>query len=86
MSRFLDWRGVAPYLGLTESEVDGVDSDGRDEQDKRLKTLQKWKRRLCFRATYKSLIQALLDSGRADHAEEVCRLLQKGISYGQHLM
>ena len=78
VSRFLDWRGVAPHLNLTDSEVDAVGSDGKDEQDKRRKTLQKWKSKFSFKATYKDLIQALLDSGRADHAKEVCKLLQKG--------
>ena len=78
VSRFLDWKGVARYLKLTESEVDAVDSDGRDEQDKRRKTLEKWMSKFAFKATYRNLIQALLDSGRGDHAEKVCELLQKG--------
>ena len=78
VSRFLDWRGVAQYLKLTDSDVNAVDSDGRDEQDKRHKTLEKWKSKFAFKATYRNLIQALLDSGRGDHAEEVCELLQKG--------
>ena len=50
---------------------------GRDEQDKQHKTLQKWKSKFAFKATYRNLIQALLDSGKGDHAEEVCKLLQK---------
>ena len=78
VSRFLDWKGVARYLKLTDSEVNAVESDGRDEQDKQHKTLQKWKSKFALKATYKSLIQALLDSGKGDHAEEVCKLLQKG--------
>ena len=78
VSRFLDWKGVARYLKLTDSEVGAVDSDGKDEQDKRHKTLQKWMNKFAFKATYRNLIQALLYSGRADHAEEVCKLLKKG--------
>ena len=78
VSRFLDWKGVARYLKLSDSEVGAVDSDGRDEQDKRRKTLEKWMSKFAFKATYRNLIQALLDSGRGDHAEEVCKLLKKG--------
>ena len=78
VSSFLDWKGVARYLKLNESEVGEVESDGRDEQDKRHKTLQKWKSKFAFKATYRNLIQALLNSGKGDHAEEVCILLQKG--------
>ena len=84
VSRFLEWKRVAPYLKLDDSEVDKVNSDGKDELERRFKTLQKWKRKFSFKATYKSLIQALLDSGRAKHAEKVCKLLaslapQKGV-------
>ena len=41
VSSFLDWKGIARYLKLTDSEVGAVESYGRDEQDKRHKTLQK---------------------------------------------
>ena len=78
MSSFLDWKGAARYLKLNDSEVNAVESDGRDKQDKRHKTLHKWKSKFAFKATYRNLIQALLDSGKGDHAEEVCKLLQKG--------
>ena len=78
VSGFLDWKGVARHLKLTDSDMNAVDSDGRDEADKRHKTLEKWMSKFAFKATYKSLIQALLDSGRGDHAEEVCKLLEKG--------
>ena len=83
VSRFFQWRRVAPYLKLDDSEVEAVDFDGKNEEEKRLKSLQKWKRKFAFKATYKRLIEALLESGRADHAEEVCKqltslVLQKG--------
>ena len=78
VSRFLDWKGVAPYLKLTDSEVGAVDSDRRDEQDKWHKTLEKWKSKFAFKATYRNLIQALLKSGKGEDAEEVCKLLEKG--------
>ena len=70
LSQYLDWKILASYLELTEPEVDEVDSDGKNEQEKRLKALQKWKRKSAFKATYKKLIQALLKSGRADHAQK----------------
>ena len=71
----MEWRRVAPYLKLNDSEVDEVDLDGKSELEKRLKTLQKWKRKFAFKATNKRLIEALLECGRADHAEKVCKLL-----------
>jgi len=75
VSRFLPWRAVAHYLELDDPEVEAVDFDGKNEEDKRFKLLQVWKRKFAFKATYKRLIEALLESGRADHAEKVCKLL-----------
>jgi len=83
VSKFWEWRTVAPHL-LEAREIKEVDVDQKYEQEKRHKSLQKWKSKFAFRATYKKLINAFLESARADHAEEVCKLLaslapQKGL-------
>ena len=49
--------------------------DGNNEEERRYKSLQTWKRKFAFKAVYKRLIEALLECGRVDHAEEVCKLL-----------
>ena len=84
VSKFLPWKRIAPYLELKDFEVEAVDLEGNNEQEKRYKFLQTWKSKFAFKATYKRLIEALLECGRADHAEEVCKLLaslapQKGV-------
>ena len=73
------WRRVAEYLELNENDLDDVEQDGKDEQDKRLKVLQKWKRKFGFKATYMKLVAVLLSLARADIAEKICYLL-KGMS------
>ena len=70
------WRNVATYLELSENDLDDVEQEGKDEQDKRLKALQKWKGKWCFRATYKKLVEVLLQLAKADIAEKVCHLLK----------
>ena len=70
------WRTLAPHLKLVDTDIEEIDQDGRTEQEKRLKTLQKWRERFIFRATYKILMEALLKTGRADHARRVCCLLR----------
>ena len=57
-----------------------IDSDGKKDPAKKLKTLVKWKGKFAFKATYKSLIEVLLTTGKANHAEEVCGKLLKGIT------
>ena len=79
VSLFLDWQTVAPHLGLSETDQEEIESDGKKDPAKRLKTLVKWKGTFAFKATYKSLIEVLLTTGKVNHAEEVCKL-QKGIT------
>ena len=74
------WRKVATYLGLRDNELEDVEQEGKDEQDKRLKALQKWKGKFAFKATYRKLMEVLLSLTMADVAEKVCRLL-KGTVY-----
>ena len=70
------WHKVATYLELSETDLDDVEQEGRDEQDKRLKALQKWKGKFGFKATYRKLVEVLLSLTMADVAEKVCSLLK----------
>ena len=76
ISLFLtNWQTVALLLGLTETDKEDVEEEGKKTQNKRYKTLRKWKDRNLFKATYRVLVDAFLRLGRADLAEKVCRLL-----------
>ena len=86
VSRFLDWRTTAPYLGLSETEIEDIEDEDRRNEVRRRKTLQVWKRKYCFKATYRKLVEVFLCSGRADHAEELCRLLLPPGRYGTLLL
>ena len=70
------WRKVAAYLELSESDLDAIEREEKDEQMKKLKALQKWKGKFGFKATYRKLVEILLSLAMADVAEKVCRLLK----------
>ena len=72
---YLDWRRVAPHLGLDMMDIEEIESK-KTEPEKRLVTLQKWKIKYSYLATLKVLVQVLLKVGCADHAFSVCQLLQ----------
>ena len=72
------WCKVVTYLGLSESDLDAIEREGKNEQDKRLKALQKWKGKFAFKATYRMLVEVLLSLAKADVAEKICYLL-KGV-------
>ena len=69
------WRTLAPHLGLSDSEVEVVERDAHGEEEKRQKFLESWKANFGLKATYRVLVEAFLKIGRADQAEDVCRLL-----------
>ena len=81
ISLFLDWRRVAPHLGLSDADIGEIESDKRTDAEKRLEVLQKWKTKYGFKATFINLVNILLGIGNADHAEKVCRILlsEKGM-------
>jgi len=76
ISKFWDWRTVAPQL-IGDKEVERIDLDEKNEERKQYMALQKWRRKFAFKATYLKLIKAFLESDRGDHAAEVCQLLAR---------
>ena len=76
ISLFLtNWQTVAPHLGLTETDEEDIEEEGKKTQDKRYKTLRRWKNKNLFKATYQVLVDVFLKLSRADLAEKVCQLL-----------
>lgn len=69
------WRTVARHLGLSKVQVEDVECDASAEKEKRQAFLESWKAKLGFKATYMVIVEALLKMGRADQAEQVCRVL-----------
>ena len=76
ISLFLDWRRVAPHLGLNERDIEDIEYAKRTEPERRLATLQKWKTKYSYKATLKILVEVLLTVGNAENAESICRLLK----------
>ena len=70
------WQTVASHLDLSENDISDVEREGKNEQDLRLNTLQRWKGKFGFKATYMKLVEVLLSLAMADVAEKVCRLLK----------
>ena len=76
LSRSLDrWREVAPYLDLTAPEIAEIEHDCKTEPEKRFKALQRWSNKHDLNAKYRLLLEAFLEVGRSDLAEQVCKML-----------
>ncbi len=75
------WELVATWLGLTPAEIEAIKGNNQTIEMMRYKTLKKWKFKalLSGTATYRVLLQALLDCGYNDQAKRVCSLLKESL-------
>ena len=65
---------LGPELRLTDDEMTAISSE-KTRQLQRSAMLRIWVQKLAWRATYRRLLEALLECSRADLAEKVCELL-----------
>ena len=71
---FSQWRVIFGSL-LGELDLGDVDRENSTEKEKRIAALQKWKTRNGYEATYKVLVDALLNKGERYEAESLCKIL-----------
>jgi hypothetical protein len=80
------WRSLPPYLKMEAIVAKDIDREhpGSDESEKRGSFFKKWKETRGLEATYRSLINALLETKCRGDAEGVCELLKKHTSMPPH--
>jgi hypothetical protein len=80
------WRLLPTYLGLGDIVVSDVicEHPQNDEHEKRFSFFKKWKRMRGLQATYRSLINGLLEINYRSDAEYVCALLKDRGMYVDH--
>ena len=68
------WEMLAKSLKIPDSEIEAI-KDGRELELQRIKLLEYWKQRCGSKATYRAMIEALLQINRTDLAERIrdCR-------------
>ena len=76
------WELVATRLGLTPAERVAIKGNNPTVEMMRYNTLKKWKSKALLNrtATYRVLLQALLDCGCNDQVKQVCLLLNTTVS------
>ena len=76
VARIIDNHEILGYdLGLTKPEMTAVDRDAKPHELKKIETLKRWKEKYAWKATYRKLVEALLECHKADCATQVCELL-----------
>ena len=70
-----DWRGVAPFLGLSEAEENMIEEEHSPALGRRIAVLRKWRQKHGKKATYERLAKVFWDMGNAALADDVAKLL-----------
>ena len=71
------WSSLPPYMDMKAIVASDIHKDHQgEERKKRCSFLKKWKKMKGLKATYKSLIHALLEVECREEAEGVCKLLK----------
>ena len=76
---FSQWRVIFGSL-LSELDLGDVDRENTTEEEKRIAALRKWRDRKGREATYKILVDALLNRGERHQAESLCKTLANHLS------
>jgi hypothetical protein len=76
------WRLLPSHLEMEDIVAEDIDREhpGGEESEKRCSFLKKWKKMRGSGATYRKLINALLEAKCRSDAEGVCKLLQNHVS------
>ena len=76
---FSQWKVIFGSL-LSELDLNDVDKENTEEEEKRIAALRKWRARNGSKATYKVLVDTLLNRGQRYQAEYLCRKIQADLS------
>ena len=71
---FSQWRVIFGSL-LSELDLGDVDRENLTEEEKRIAALRKWRARNGRGATYKVIMDVLLNKGERYQAESLCKIL-----------
>ena len=76
---FSQWRVIFGSL-LSDLDLGDVERENTTEEEKRIAALRKWKARNGCCATYKILVDILLNKGERYQAESLCKILAGHLS------
>ena len=77
-AKFCDpWENIGYNLCLNDAIINGIREDNSTAETRRIAILQLWKQKYAHRATYRVLVQALIESGHAQQALELCCKLKE---------
>ena len=71
------WRQVAPRLRLTKPDIEAIEVNGRNEEERRKEMLDKWIQKNGSGATYQCLLKMCVEAHDKELAENICKELER---------
>ena len=75
--RIKDWKEVGVALGFTQKEVDIIDDQYENDEQKKKNLFVQWSVKHREGATYLKVAQVLFDGGLRDLLEDLCAILKE---------
>ena len=83
-TRIVDWKAVGAVLGFTREELDMIDGEHEDDDQKKSTLLFQWSIRFGKEATYLKLAKHLFAGDLLDLLQQLCTIISKAtISTGK---
>ena len=78
-----DWRSIAPFLGLGETDEEYIETKYTTVKTRNIAMLRKWKRLHVSNATYRKLLEAFWDVERVDLIDKLLQMVAVDSSSSQ---
>jgi hypothetical protein len=78
LAEFCDpWENIGHRIHLDSATINRIREDNSTTEKRRVATLESWKQKFAFKATYRVLVQALIENGRAQTALDLCTKIKE---------
>ncbi len=75
-----DWKLIAPFLGLSQAEIEAITMNEGKAETQRSAMLRKWREKSGRKATYRRLTKVFYKQQRADLVDVICKLFSDASS------
>ena len=76
-AQLVDWKLAGHFLGFTQLKLHTIQVDNDSEEQRRVALLETWAEMEGEKATYLKLAEALLEHGRRDLVEHLCKMIKR---------
>lgn len=73
--QMLQWKNKAVYLGLSDTDIENIEKNGENNEERKFLLLMTWREKRAYKASLRELILISHDRGWIDFARRFCKEL-----------